>query len=364
MYFIWGAVFRKYGVILAKRCYKKSWCYVGHHSAICITARMAESSPLAVFVRNVAGEEDMTVSLCINGKLRNMKRSKSEPLKKTLNRIGLSHAEKKTEGKKIKKQMVPNNTEIKITCGGAYVSEETPNFDAWVEENSLRIGTVEYSITVNPPTVISISIPPCCMAGYPVIPEYQLQFAKCCEWEWFNGDEKLSSQKVFLPKDSHVGCSLIVKCIPISKDGKQGISMEVVTPKVVSGPVVCLSDSRYQYTPVVKDPNKLRILSYNILADIYASEPYSRNVLYPYCKPEALEIAYRQCLLGKELPSYNADILCLQEVGARCYSSYLSPLMEHHGYQGCFQRKYGQVCHICKHIKSHVFLMTRAFVHL
>ena len=357
MYLTWGAVFplfRKCGVTLTKWCYKKGR---GHYNAICITARMAESSPLAVFVRNVAGEEDMTVSLYINGKLRNMKRSKKEPLKKTLQRIGLSHAEKKTEGKKKKQKMhvVPNDTEIKVTCRGAYVPEATPNLDAWVEQNSLLIGTEEYCITVNPPTVVSISVPPCCMTGYPVIPEYQLEFAECCEWEWFCGGERLSSQQVFLPKDSHIGSSLTVKCIPISKDGKQGISMEVVTPKVVSGPVVCLSDSRYQHTPVMNDSNKLRILSYNILADMYASEPYSRDVLYPYCKPEALEIAYRQCLLGKELPSYNADILCLQEVGVRCYSSYLYPLMEHHGYQGCFQRKYGQVYHICTLIKSHVF---------
>ena len=351
MYLSWGAVFRKCGVTLRECCYKKG----RHYGAICFTVRMAESSPLTVFVRNVAGEEDMTVSLYINGKLRNMKRSKSEPLKKTLHRIGLSYAEKKTEGKKKQKtHVVPNDTKIKVTREGADVLEETPNCEAWVGQNSLLIGTVEYSITVNSPTVISVSIPPCCMAGYPMIPEYQLEFAESCEWEWFNGNEKLSSQQVFLPKDNHIGCSLTVKCIPISKDGKQGISMEVVAPKIVSGPATCLSDSRYQYTSVVKDPNKFRILSYNILADIYASEPYSRDVLYPYCKPEALEIAYRQCLLGKELPSYNADILCLQEVGARCYSSYLNPLMEHHGYQGCFQRKYGQVCLICKHVLSHM----------
>jgi len=337
MYFSLGVVFRLYGVILKRCCYKES-------RRIYFASGMAASSPLVVFVRNVAGDEDMSISLYINGKLRKMKRSKSEPLKKTLHRIGLSHAKKKTEGKKKKKtHVVPNNTLIQVTRGGANVTDETSNSDAWVEQNSLVIGSDEYTITVNPPTVVCVSVPPCCMAGYPVIPEYQFEFAESCQWEWFNGSEKLCPQQVFTPDNNHIGSSLTVKCIPISKDGLQGISMEVATPKVVAGPSMCLSDPRYRYTPIVYDTKKLRILSYNILADIYASEPYSKNVLYPYCNPDALEIAYRQCLLGKELPSYNADILCLQEVGVRCYSSYLCPLMESHGYQGCFQRKYGQV---------------------
>ena len=306
---------------------------------------MAENIQSFVNVRIVDDEDDMTISLFINGKKRNMKRSKEEPLKKVLKRIAISQAEQKSEGKKKRKTHVvcENNTEVKITCGGDTVPEETLNCFAWLEANKLNIGDLQYSIVLNPPSVVSVNISPCCMVGYPIIPVCQLEFADHCNWEWYFDKKKLSDERVFTPLGTHVGHSLIVLCIPVGKNGVHGTTIEKVTPTIVNGPNYCLSDSRYQFTPVIQDKNKLRLLSYNILADYYASQQYSREVLYPYCKPEALEVGYRQCLLGKELPNYHADILCLQEVGSHCYTNYLAPLMETHGYGSCFQTKLGQV---------------------
>jgi len=306
---------------------------------------MAESICSFVYVRSLNDEDDMTISLLINAKRRNMKRSKQEPLKKVLQRIAISHAEKKSEGKKKRKTHVvsENITDVRITCGGDTVSEDTLNCYAWVEKNKLNIGTLQYNIVLNPPSILNISISPCCMSGFPIVPDCQLEFTEGCNWEWHFNNKKLSSRHVFTPTENHVGHSLVVLCTPIGKDGICGVTIEKATPKIVSGPILCLSDFRYQFTPAIQDKNMFRLLSYNILADYYASQPYSREVLYPYCKPEALEIAYRQCLLGKELPNYRADILCLQEVGTHCYADYLAPLMETHGYHGCFQKKLGQV---------------------
>lgn len=45
----------------------------------------------------------------------------------------------------------------------------------------------------------------------------------------------------------------------------------------------------------------LRIFSYNILADMYADSDFSRDYLYPYCSPVALDIDYREQLLLKEI---------------------------------------------------------------
>lgn len=71
-------------------------------------------------------------------------------------------------------------------------------------------------------------------------------------------------------------------------------------------------DNRHMYK-VVEQP-ALRVVSYNILADIYAQTELSKTVLYPYCAPYALQLDYRQNLIKKELTGYNADIICLQEV--------------------------------------------------
>ena len=304
---------------------------------------MAESTNLCV-VRVLDDEEDMTISLLINGKQRNMKRSKQEPLKKVLKRIAISQAEQKQEGKKKRARVVSENiTDVKITCGGDTLSDETPNCFAWQEKNKLFIGDLQYDIIHNPPSVVNISFSSCCIVGCPIVPDCKLEFADHCSWVWYFDNKKLCSGHVFTPVDEHVGQSLIVLCVPVGKNGILGAGIEKATPVIVRGPTVCLSDYRYQFTPIIQDKNKLRLLSYNILADYYSSQQYSREVLYPYCKPDALEVSYRQCLLGKELPCYHADILCLQEVGTHCYSSYLAPLMESHGYYGCFHKKFGQV---------------------
>ena len=308
------------------------------------TKIMAENINSYVHVRIVDDEDDMIISLLINGKQRNMKRSKQEPLKKVLKRIAISQAEQKKEGKKKRARVVSENiTDVKLTCGGDIVSEETLNCFAWLEKNKLNIGDLQYDIVLNPPSVVSVTISPCCMIDYPIVPDCKLEFANRCNWEWHSDNKKLCSERVFTPVEDHIGQSLTVVCIPVGINEVCGATIEKTTPAITSGPTVCLSDCRYQYTPVIQDKNKFRLLSYNILADYYASQQYSREVLYPYCKPEALEIPYRQCLLGKELPNYHADILCLQEVGNQCYANYLAPLMETRGYFGCFHRKFGQV---------------------
>lgn len=62
----------------------------------------------------------------------------------------------------------------------------------------------------------------------------------------------------------------------------------------------------------------VRVVTYNILADVYAQTEFSKTVLYPYCAPYALQLDYRQNLIKKELAGYNADIICLQEVDKGC----------------------------------------------
>jgi 2',5'-phosphodiesterase len=43
------------------------------------------------------------------------------------------------------------------------------------------------------------------------------------------------------------------------------------------------------------------VVSYNILADLYADSEVSRTQLYPYCPEYALSLDYRKQLILKEL---------------------------------------------------------------
>jgi 2',5'-phosphodiesterase len=46
---------------------------------------------------------------------------------------------------------------------------------------------------------------------------------------------------------------------------------------------------------------RLRVVTYNILADLYADSDTARDILHPYCPPYALAIDYRKQLITKEL---------------------------------------------------------------
>jgi len=46
---------------------------------------------------------------------------------------------------------------------------------------------------------------------------------------------------------------------------------------------------------------RFRVVTYNLLADLYTDSDYSRDILYPYCPHYALDIEYRKQLIVKEL---------------------------------------------------------------
>ena len=111
-------------------------------------------------------------------------------------------------------------------------------------------------------------------------------------------------------------------------------------PACYSSPIT----RRHQLTPShLGSSSAFRFVSYNVLADPYATSDHARKVLYPYCNPEALTIDYRQNLIFHELLGYHADVISLQEVGTRLFNSYLLPAMKQRGYDGCYEAKGSQV---------------------
>lgn len=46
---------------------------------------------------------------------------------------------------------------------------------------------------------------------------------------------------------------------------------------------------------------RFRVVTYNVLADLYCDSDYTREVLHPYCPPYALSIDYRKQLYIKEI---------------------------------------------------------------
>eukprot|EP00190_Bangiopsis_sp_CCMP1999_P005188 CAMPEP_0198734956 /NCGR_PEP_ID=MMETSP1475-20131203/56188_1 /TAXON_ID= ORGANISM="Unidentified sp., Strain CCMP1999" /NCGR_SAMPLE_ID=MMETSP1475 /ASSEMBLY_ACC=CAM_ASM_001111 /LENGTH=577 /DNA_ID=CAMNT_0044498527 /DNA_START=336 /DNA_END=2066 /DNA_ORIENTATION=- len=80
--------------------------------------------------------------------------------------------------------------------------------------------------------------------------------------------------------------------------------------------------------------NSFRVLTYNCLAEIYANPRH-----FPHCPAWALAWTYRRRNIVREIEAYASDILCLQEVQADHFESYLQPVLSQLGYDGTFKSK-------------------------
>lgn len=78
----------------------------------------------------------------------------------------------------------------------------------------------------------------------------------------------------------------------------------------------------------------LRIMSYNILAEQYASKK-----LYPQCPQYALAWPYRKEKIREEIEGHSPDIICLQEITMGEFYGYFLENLQVQGYSGIFSPK-------------------------
>ncbi|CAN8069288.1 unnamed protein product [Agarophyton chilense] len=88
------------------------------------------------------------------------------------------------------------------------------------------------------------------------------------------------------------------------------------------------------YSAKTRRPGTFRVLSYNILSEIYAN-----GQAYPHCPSWALSWTYRKRNLIREMALFEADILCLQEIQADHFEDHFQPYFARVGYESCFKVK-------------------------
>ncbi|KAM9361223.1 2',5'-phosphodiesterase 12 [Symphorus nematophorus] len=318
-------------------------------------------------VRCLPGEPKLTISFCVDGSHKHMLRDQDEALGKVLARISNSISKGQAKAKKSKKSRAqqPGGSPaeppvVKLYYGGAEVADTVLNSEAWQDGAVLQVGDVKYSVQRNAPTFTTSELPVSLLAGFPVCPNLELEFGNLqdCEFTWFKentpntspeaaaevpgqdvGWTEVGCGRVHVPSNQDIGCRLKLRCTP--KDGsRSGLAKELVSVGAVeAGPGVCTFDNRHAYTAKEAEWPSVRVVSYNILADVYAQTELSKNVLYPYCAPYALQLDYRQNLIKKELAGYNADIICLQEVDKGVFTDSLTPALDAFGLDGVFRIK-------------------------
>ncbi|XP_069025680.1 2',5'-phosphodiesterase 12 [Embiotoca jacksoni] len=325
----------------------------------------------AAVVRCLPGEPKLTISFCVDGSHKHMLREQAEALGKVLARISNTVAKSQGKAKKSKKNRGQQPSEdarppvVKLFRGGGdeEVPDTVPNSEAWQDGAVLQVGDVRYSVQRNAPTFTAAELPVSLLAGFPVCPKLEVEFGNLqdCEFTWFreNGSDtrpeaaeeapgpdggwtQVGHQRVHVPSNQDIGCRLKLSCTP--RDGSRGgAARELVSAgEVEAGPGVCTFDNRHAYTVREAEWPAARVVSYNILADVYAQTDFSKTVLYPYCAPYALQLDYRQNLVKKELVGYNADIVCLQEVDKGVFVDSLTPALDAFGLDGVFRVKHKQ----------------------
>ncbi|GAA6106914.1 2',5'-phosphodiesterase 12 [Tachysurus ichikawai] len=313
-----------------------------------------------VVVRCVPSEPKLSISFTLAGCYKQMLREQTEQLGKALARISNSLIKAQTKGKKCKKTRGENTSTcdgeqvVRLYFKGDLVSEDTLNRDAWRDSSVLQVGDVKYNVELNPPTFTTAQLPQSVLSGFPVCPNLEIEFGnmKSCVFKWYKENRvnahtcaeedswvEAGRDRVFTPSNMDIGLRLKLQCMP-GNGSRLGPVVELITSCTVeAGPGVCTFDNRHLFTSEVTNDFTTRVVTYNILAEIYSQTELSKTVLYPYCAPYALELDYRQNLIKKELSGYNADIICLQEVDKGVFGDSLVPALDAFGMDGVFKVK-------------------------
>eukprot|EP00095_Tigriopus_kingsejongensis_P006499 maker-scaffold676_size113663-snap-gene-0.29 protein:Tk06499 transcript:maker-scaffold676_size113663-snap-gene-0.29-mRNA-1 annotation:"2 -phosphodiesterase 12-like" len=266
-----------------------------------------------------------------------------------------------------------NDLDVSFSTG---VGENIPLSDdvamkaIFLQHDRLQMGVLglTFDVLVNPPMVESGRVLDTIMVGHICYPyKLKLQFAEksASQFSWFVSTLKIEPEKLdgksfdkdklkwshrstsyqFVPTEDDVGRLLKLVVTPSDAQEREGLIFETVSKNLISAaPGKFGYEGRQGFTQAfVANPDEFRVLTYNILADLYADSEYSRTVLHPQCPPYALEIGYRKQVILKELLGYHGDIMCLQEVDAKIFDLDLLPILAEFGYEGVFAPKGGSV---------------------
>lgn len=329
-----------------------------------------------VYVQHNREKNLMTISFKIDshGKSKqfNLFRKAEEPLSASLERIRLNmlKASKKSKGPKNEKDTIMIDI---IRDGSPLNPESATNHDAWIDGSKLKINDNILLIRSDYPQVESLTIGAHPMQNFIIMPMLTLRNCDIsdCKFSWYRKisirerDQllesgcnstnlesedstywlKLSETFFYCPTCEDVGHTIKVVCWP--SDGyRVGPTYTCIAPGGVemSLPRYPFEDRQKFTKDYLNSSNQFRVLSYNILADLYADSDYSREILFKHCPTHALEIEYRRQILLKEISGYNADIICLQEVDKKEFIRTYEPFFRLKSrYHGVFTTKGGDV---------------------
>ena len=170
-----------------------------------------------------------------------------------------------------------------------------------------------------------------------VSPSLTSHIAKVDLNEWTLVSTTTSSAPEFTPTTQTVGRRMLVLAeAQDSKSAETLMSRFCVTGLTLDCPSVPPVRTMIKVNPGVTNPMPptIRLVSYNVLAEIYAT-----GQQYPYCDFWALAFEYRWRSAQGEIKASEGDVICLQEVQGDYYESHIRPWFEARGFEGVYKAK-------------------------
>ncbi len=315
-------------------------------------------------VRSFPGSPSMLIQVQIAGKVRNLDRPKDEMVEKPLVRLQKTVCQK-PQGKRKSKEVVEDVPPPVVSLYSGpdesfplVDASKTSNAMAWKDGNMLRIGDVKYAVVVDPPFVERVQVHGSIFSGVPAVPFVDTTDATRVEWQWYrfcdNADDWKAvdgGNRSFVPGSGDVGSKLMVSCTPVQRRRdpltQEEYELKGTTSRLVVGPVIAAAEfasaERLAKPLSWTEHPDFRVMTYNILADQYASTDRAKEELFAHCPSEFLEPQYRRPLVFKEILDYKPDVACLQEVDESAFNLLLQPGLLEFGIHGVFTSKAGRV---------------------
>eukprot|EP00435_Cladocopium_sp_Y103_P048247 s1263_g14.t1 len=204
------------------------------------------------------------------------------------------------------------------------ISKDLQGLHAWRSAQQVQVVLADQTMLVpvfwNPATCITCklsSTSPILAVPLVAMPHLSHCSHEECSWSWQRDEcgsgrtrrwQTVGAGAVYIPGAADEGCTLRVGCTPPSL---AGTTYSQVSNPVIAGPP---DDFRWTAFSTPRATRDIRISTYNVLADAFASTKQAKRDMFYYCAADVLSAGPRRQRILRDLLKIDADIVGLQEV--------------------------------------------------
>ena len=308
------------------------------------------------------------LNLYLQNTLHTLLRPRDEAIDKTLARIASTYKKKKQGHHK--KPSTASSTPPHLI----YILHYQQRLDAskltngqWETGMEVVLDRQVFHVVVNPPLIISLTTFPRkhMVVGCPIVPMVVHESADSYELHWYRDRKSLIEEydyfttgMTYVPTEDDLGRRLKIFAVPLRHQDAsilrgRSVVFYLNSPIQHSSSCSLMKTLREGFCSLrspqaLTQSDELRVVTYNILSESYASTDYAKKRLYGYVQhPAYLESEFRSALTLDELLAYQADIVCLQECDRKVFESYFQPYLQKMRYSCHFGSKFGGVQEGC-----------------